>query len=134
MPDNPQLYNSMTAPAFLDFVGHFYENWDAVRTREILEELRIEKDVCIQDLSKGTRVKLSLMAATGHNPELLILDEPTSGLDAPARADILQFLRSLAGGKQVSIVLSSHVFEDLDPIADGILMLNSRIQQTILRA
>ena len=60
----------------------------------------------------------------GHRPALLILDEPTSGLDPLVRLDILGFLRDLAREENVSILLSSHISDDLDQIADSILMLN----------
>ena len=78
----------------------------------------------IETLSKGTRIKLGLISAVGHRPSLLILDEPTSGLDPLVRLDILRFLKDLAREENVSILLSSHISDDLDQIADSVLMLN----------
>ena len=69
-------------------------------------------------------MKLGLISALGHRPSLLILDEPTSGLDPLIRVDILDFLRRLARTENVCVLLSSHISDDLDQIADCVLMLN----------
>jgi ABC-2 type transport system ATP-binding protein len=125
MAENPQFYDSMTATSFLKFIAHFYENWDGQRVSVLFEQLRLQPDVRIRNLSKGNRVKLALVAAVGHRPSLLILDEPTSGLDPMVRVDILGFLRRLAKQEHVTILLSSHISDDLDQIADSVLMLNN---------
>ena len=123
--ENPPSYDSLTARQFLRFVGNFYERWDAERTEELLVRFDVEPDQRVRNFSRGNRIKLSLISALGHRPSLLILDEPTSGLDPIVRADILSFLKELARGEDVSIMLSSHISDDLDRIADSVLMLNN---------
>jgi ABC-2 type transport system ATP-binding protein len=76
-----------------------------------------------EKLSRGNRVKLGLISALGHHPALF--DEPTAGLDPLVRVEILQFLRKMAREEGVSILLSSHISDDLDQIADSVLMLNN---------
>jgi ABC-2 type transport system ATP-binding protein len=124
LSENPQFYPALTARQFLRFVGNFYDGWDAARTDRLLEKFGVESDLKIEKLSRGNRIKLGLISAAGHRPALLILDEPTSGLDPLVRLDILAFLRDLAREETVSILLSSHISDDLDQIADSILMLN----------
>jgi ABC-2 type transport system ATP-binding protein len=124
LSENPQFYSALTGRQFLQFVANFYEGWDSRRTDHLLEKFGVQSDLKIEKLSKGNRIKLGLISAVGHRPALLILDEPTSGLDPLVRLDILGFLRSLAREENVSILLSSHISDDLDQIADSVLMLN----------
>jgi ABC-2 type transport system ATP-binding protein len=124
LSEKPQLYNGLTASRFLQFVSSFYEGWDLARVQSLLEGFRIDPEMPVQNLSKGNRVRLALISAVGHRPSLLILDEPASGLDPLARVDILDFIRKMAREEHVCVVLSSHVSDDLDQIADSVLMLN----------
>ena len=125
LSENPQFYSSFTAKQFLRFVGHFYEGRDTTRADRLLQEFGVQADLKIEKLSKGNRIKLGLISAVAHRPSLLILDEPTSGLDPLIRRDILWFLKNLARQEDVSIVLSSHISDDLDKVADSVLVLNN---------
>jgi ABC-2 type transport system ATP-binding protein len=124
LADSPPWYGGLTAGQFLEFVASFYEGWDPRRVGQLLEQFEIHEDRRIEYLSQGMRVKLGLISAVGHRPALLILDEPTSSLDPLVRLDILEFLQKLAREEDVSIVLSSQISDDLDQIADSILMLH----------
>ena len=124
LSENPQFYSALTAKQFLRFIGNFYQGWDEERSFSLLGEFGVHPDLKIEKLSKGNRIKLGLISAVGHRPSLLILDEPTSGLDPLVRLDILRFLQRLAREENVSILMSSHISDDLDQIADSVLMLN----------
>jgi ABC-2 type transport system ATP-binding protein len=124
LSENPHFHASLTARQFLRFVGKFYEGWEESRTDRLLEQFGVRPDLNIEKLSHGNRIKLSLISAMGHRPSLLILDEPTSGLDLLSRTDILRFLKNLAREENTSILLSSHISDDLDYIANSVLMLN----------
>ena len=124
LSENPQFYPTLTARQFLSFIENFYDEWDQTRVHSLLEEFGVHPDLKIEKLSKGNRIKLGIISAVGHRPSLLILDEPTSGLDPIVRLDILQFLKKLAHREHASILLSSHISDDLDQIADSVLMLN----------
>ena len=59
-----------------------------------------------------------------HDPAILIMDEPTAGLDPTARADLLDSLRHLMQEHpSLCVLLSSHIFEDLEASATAILIL-----------
>jgi ABC-2 type transport system ATP-binding protein len=121
--DIPYLYPALAARQFLLFIGSFYDNWQRRRTYELLDEFGIDADAPIGSLSKSDRMKLLIVSALGHRPSLLMLDEPTSGLDPRVRLDILDFLRRLAREENTSIVITSQVGDDLDHLAESILML-----------
>jgi ABC-2 type transport system ATP-binding protein len=115
---------SRTVREHLRFVGNFYEGWDESKTDHLLEEFGLDPHASLQELFGGDRIKVGLISALGHRPSLLILDEPTSGLDPLSREQILHFLRRIAFREATSIVVSSDITDDLDYIADSILMLN----------
>ena len=124
LSESPRFYDWMTVERFLSFIAGFYPSWDWGHALELLNEFGLETHRRVGHLSKGNRIKLSLVAAVSHRPQLLILDEPTSGLDPLVRINILDFLKSKAIHDGTGIVLSSHVSNDLDRIADSVLMLH----------
>jgi ABC-2 type transport system ATP-binding protein len=124
MAESTQFYGWMKAWKFLEFTACFYDTWEPEWVSELSGRFSVDLDKRIDQLSRGNRAKLALMAATAHRPRLLLLDEPTSGLDPIVRIDILEFLNDLSRNDGTAIVLSSHITDDLDQIAHKVLMLH----------
>ncbi|MFQ5538198.1 MAG: ATP-binding cassette domain-containing protein [Gemmatimonadota bacterium] len=108
----------------LDFLENFYPGWDAEYARLLARRLDVPLAAKVGGLSKGTQVKLSLVAAEAFRPPVLLLDEPTSGIDPFMRREILDLLDEIVppGGDRL-LVFSSHILEDLERIADRVLLL-----------
>ncbi len=114
-----------------EFVSHFFDKWDRERYQTLLEQFEIPPKKRIRKFSKGMKVKLSLAIALSHNPELIMLDEPTSGLDPIIRREVLDFLKTFTEENDKTVVLSSHITDDISRIADYITyMINGRIALT----
>jgi ATP-binding cassette subfamily A (ABC1) protein 3 len=78
-----------------------------------------------QNLSGGTKRKLSLAVALVGNPRVLVLDEPSSALDANAKRTLWRCLQSVAKGR--AVVLTTHSMEEADALADRIGIVSSRM-------
>ncbi len=90
----------------------------------LLKRFNLPEKKKVSSFSRGMKMKLSLILALSHKPELLILDEATSGLDPVARDDILDILLEFIQDENKSIMISSHILSDLEKIADEIAFLH----------
>ncbi len=118
------FYDQMSVKWTSNFVRQFYPNWDDEFYADLINRFEIEEKSTVGDLSKGNRVRFALAVALAHKPRLLILDEPTSGLDPLIRHEILKILAEIISDGRRSILFSTHITEDLDKIADYIVLLN----------
>ncbi len=125
------FYENQNAGWTGEFVSHFYDKWDEKIYQSLLEQFEIPPKKRIKKFSKGMKVKLSLAIALSHNPELIMLDEPTSGLDPIIRREVIDFLKSFTQENDKTVILSSHITDDISRIADYITyMINGRIVMT----
>jgi ABC-2 type transport system ATP-binding protein len=115
VPDQPFLYERLSAREFLDFVGAIYRvPPQAARERatNLLERLELTgaADDLIETYSLGMRQKVSVIAALLHDPPLVLLDEPLVGLDPHGARTLKDLLRERAArgcGVLVSTACSS---------------------------
>ncbi len=77
----------------------------------------------IQELSKGMSQKVQFIATVVHHPPLLILDEPFSGLD-PVNAELMINVINELRDTGVTIILSTHVMEQVEKLCDDIVLIN----------
>lgn len=85
-------------------------------TRDELTALLGVRDLLsqpVRELSLGERMKMELIAALLHSPDVLFLDEPTIGLDVVAQHNIQLFLRHYQQLRKVTILLTSHYMKDV---------------------
>ena len=81
-------------------------------------------DVQVRTLSLGERMKMELIAALLHNPQILFLDEPTIGLDAVASKQIRTFLKEVNESRGTTILLTSHYMEDIKILCKRSIVVN----------
>lgn len=98
---------------------------DIVRTAMDVVGLDFEifKDRFTSTLSGGEQRKVALASVLAGNPEILLLDEPLAGLDPRSRRDVSAHLQELKN-RGLTLVISTHQFEDLLTILDGISALS----------
>ncbi len=125
------FYDSKSANWTGKFVSHFFQKWDMEKYHKYLDDFQIPRKKMIRKFSKGMKVKLSMAIALSHKADLIILDEPTSGLDPIVRRDVLDLLRKITDEGNITVVISSHITDDIERIADFITyMINGQIAKT----
>ena len=95
------------------------------RSHEVLEYvgLKDQRYRKIETFSTGMLQATKLACALVHDPEILICDEPTNGLDQRAREFMLQTLNRTVNEGNRSVLMSSHVMDDVQDLSDSIVMI-----------
>ena len=99
---------------------------DFERTLGELTELFLVKELTrqpVRELSLGERMKMELIAALLHQPQLLLLDEPTIGLDVVAQFTIQKCLREYNQARGVTMLLTSHYMRDVEALCSRVLVI-----------
>ncbi len=87
-------------------------------------ELTDAADRAIGGYSKGMRQRAKLAGALVHEPTVLLLDEPFNGMDPRQRLHMMGLLREMAAAGK-TILFSSHILEEVERLADAILVVHS---------
>jgi ABC-2 type transport system ATP-binding protein len=104
--------------------GPFFSNYDAVRYGNLLREFHVEERRRFSKLSKGEKLKCQFAFALACNPNYLILDEPVANFDPEFRTQFWSVLRAFVADGDRSVILASHLTEDLDREADYLIYLD----------
>ncbi len=78
----------------------------------------------VRELSLGERMRMELIAALLHSPELLLLDEPTIGLDVVSQRKLQVFLKEYQEQKQTTVLLTSHYMKDVEALCRRVIVIN----------
>lgn len=90
----------------------------------MVDRFDIDESARLSKLSKGMRRKAELAIAMAHDPELLLLDEPSSGLDPFIWKIWLEELQTYLGNGDRTLLLATHVTEEVRRLADNVLFLH----------
>lgn len=98
----------------------------AGRASDVLFELGLGEERLrpVGTMSTGQRQRVKLAQAIAHDPELVLLDEPTNGLDPVQREEMLRLVRRVAHEMGINVLLSSHLLEEVERIADDVVILD----------
>jgi len=93
---------------------------------ELAELLEVQDllNVQVRKVSLGERMKLELMAALVHGPEILFLDEPTIGLDVVAKARVRTFLAEVNKLRGTTILVTSHDMDDIEALCSRVMIID----------
>jgi len=78
----------------------------------------------VRELSLGERMRMELIAALLHEPELLLLDEPTIGLDVVSQRKMQVFLKEYQARQQTTVLLTSHYMKDVEALCRRAIVIN----------
>ncbi|MDB5347172.1 MAG: ybhF 3 [Schlesneria sp.] len=96
------------------------------RLDELTDLLEVRKLVGqpVRELSLGERMRMELIAALLHSPEVLLLDEPTIGLDVVSQRKVQGFLRHYQVEQQMTVLLTSHYMKDVEALCRRAIIIN----------
>jgi ABC-type multidrug transport system ATPase subunit len=125
--EKPDLYKYLTAKENLRIFAKL--SGVKVGDKKIIEQLQMvgladRADSKVKTYSQGMKQRLGLAVALIHNPGLIILDEPTNGLDPQGIADIRNLINHLSKDLGKTLVVSSHLLNEMEMIADSMLIIN----------
>jgi len=127
VPDQVVFYPWMSVRETLDYLASFRAHWNRKTEQELLERFRLDPAQRTDDLSKGQRTQVALIAAICPETDLLVLDEPTSGLDPIVRRE---FIETVIGAYQEgnpgnrTIFVSTHLITEFEGLIDEFTIID----------
>ncbi|MFO1022116.1 MAG: ABC transporter ATP-binding protein [Planctomycetales bacterium] len=96
------------------------------RMDELTDWLQVKHLVAqpVRELSLGERMRMELIAALLHQPEVLLLDEPTIGLDVVSQKRVQDFLKEYQTTRQITVLLTSHYMKDVEALCKRTIIIN----------
>jgi ABC-2 type transport system ATP-binding protein len=122
--EDQTMFGWMRVRQLLSFIAPFYPTWDAGWAKQLSERFELPMNTRMKHLSKGQGVRVALLLALAHRPELVILDDPTLGLDPIMRKEFLRDLVTYLQAEEVSVFFSSHLLYEIEPVADSVVILD----------
>lgn len=119
------LNPSMTLMQNADWYGKYYSHYSHECMEDLLSLFHLEKGRKFGRLSKGEKLKCQFAFALSHDARLLILDEPTGNFDPDFREQFFRILKEFIQDGTRSVILATHITEDLDRMADHIIYLEN---------
>lgn len=124
LAEDQPMWGWMNAGQLLRFMAPFYPTWDADLAKRYLREFDLPEKTRIRHLSKGQHVRLGLLLALAHRPELVILDDPALGLDPIMRKEFNRDVITHLQGEGRTVFYSSHLLDEVEPVADRVAILD----------
>lgn len=127
IPDNPDVYESLTGVEYLDFISDVFKIDDIERKRLIetyanMFEITSALNDQISSYSHGMKQKLVIISALIHKPKLFLLDEPFVGLDPKASFQLKEVFKTMCS-EGTSIFFSTHVLEVVEKLCNKVAII-----------
>jgi ABC-2 type transport system ATP-binding protein len=131
LPENPGLYDDLSAYRNLDFYGRMYHCPDQKRGESVERLLRMlglweRRDDLVGTFSKGMKQKVAIARALVHDPKVVFLDEPTANLDPESAKTTRDFILELKNEGR-TIFLNTHNLDEAQRVCDRIGILKTSL-------
>ncbi len=128
LAEDQQMFGWMTVDQQIRFVAAFHKTWDHALAQRYLTQFQLTPQKKVNHLSKGQSVRLGLLLALAHRPEVVILDDPALALDPIMRKEFNRDLIAHLQGGGCTVLYSSHLLAEVEAVADSVAILhNGRI-------
>jgi len=122
LPGEIAFPSDMKGTQFIKYIADMRGLTDMTKANKLIKQFELDCSCDLNRMSKGMKQKIGIVCAFMHNPDVLILDEPTSGLDPLMQSTFIDLIRKeKENGK--SILMSSHMFEEVEGTCDRVGMI-----------
>ncbi len=133
--ENQEMPEWMAVGGLLKYCKRMYPGWDDAFCSALVTQFNLPLDKKIKSLSRGMKMKTSLISSLAYRPKILILDEPFSGLDPLVRDEFISGVLDIVENEKWTIFVSSHDIDEVERLADwvgiideGVLKLTERTE------
>lgn len=119
LPGEIAFLSDMTGTEYINMIAKMRGMKDMTYANELLSMFKINPKANLKRMSKGMKQKIGIVTAFMHNPDVILLDEPTSGLDPLMQKTFIELVET-EKKKGKTIILSSHIFEEIERTCDRI--------------
>lgn len=125
------VWDEMEVPGWMklreamDIHASYFPKWSEPFVKGLMGRFELRDDMRFGGLSRGQKRRFLLLLAVGQHPDLLVLDEPASGLDVGIRRQFLDLLVELAGDRNITVLISSHILSDAERVIDRVAFVKS---------
>lgn len=128
VPQDLAIYEEISAEKNVNFFASLYGLKGNELKNQVKEALKLvglydKRSDKPKTFSGGMKRRLNIACAIAHNPKIIIMDEPTVGIDPQSRNHILESIKILKG-RGSSVIYSTHYMEEVEEIADRIIIMN----------
>jgi ABC-2 type transport system ATP-binding protein len=124
LPDRNIMPRWMTAEDAIDYYHDFFTDFDIHKALEMLDFVRLEKNVPVSAMSKGMVEKLNLTLCFSRKAKLYLLDEPLGGVDPVARERIVSTIVQTYNPES-SIIVSTHLVHDIEHMFNDVCFISN---------
>ncbi len=124
LPGEIVFPSAFTAREFISLQEELKGCKNKSRSKEIIERFELNINVPIKKMSKGMKQKLAIVATFMNDPQIIMLDEPSTGLDPIMQRNLIDLFKE-EKQKGKTIFLSSHIFEEIETVADTICIVKN---------
>lgn len=121
--DKPNFNMELKAGRLAEKIKKIEPDFSMDMFQKYMEIAQLDRSMKIKQYSTGMQKKYMLILALCRQPELLLMDEPTSAVDPVSREEMLQMIRDYRSRQNVTILFSTHNYEDIEAIADHVMLL-----------
>lgn len=111
-----------TGTDFLKLQAEYFGVQDYTYMNHLIEVLQLDPTANLKRMSKGMKQKTAIVAALMGEKDILVMDEPTTGLDPLMRDSFIDLIRE-EKKKRRTILMSSHIFEEIEEVCDKVGMI-----------
>ena len=121
-PDKSTMPKDMPVKDMIELYNTFFDDFDEVKCRELLNVFHIGEEQTVKEMSKGVVDKLQISLMMARSARLYLLDEPLGAVDVEAREHVLDIILENFNPKGTMIIVT-HLIRDIERLFDGVIVL-----------